>query len=225
MASLSPEDYALLAAHLSFVELPQGMILSEAEDRISHVYFPEDGLVSFVIVTRSGQTVEAACIGREGIVGSISSRGTGVATTQSMVQVPGSGYRMEVSKFHAALARSAGIRSMADLYTEGLLAQTLQSVACMAFHSVEARCARWLLTARDQIESDTIALTQEFLAQMLGCQRTTVTLVAHTMQAAGLIRYSRGKIEVLQAGALEESACECYAQTRDRYERIFPPRY
>ena len=222
LAWLPADDLALLAPHLTEVDFPQGQVLVDVEDRINHVYFPQSGIVSFVIVTSAGQSVEAATIGREGIVSAVSVLGTGVSIVQSMVQIPGSGFRMDAGRFLAAVEQSRNIRHMVDLCAEGLTGQSLQSIACMAFHSVEARLARWLLTARDQIDSDTIPLTQEFLGQMLGCQRTTVTLVAHTLQAAGIIRYRRGKVQILNPDTLQEAACECYAQTKQRFERIFP---
>jgi CRP-like cAMP-binding protein len=222
LASLPPEDLSLLAPHLTEVEFTQGQILAEIDDRISHVYFPQAGIISFVMVTSAGQSVEAATIGREGIVSAVSVLGTGISIVQSMVQIPGSGFRMDAARFQAAVEQSRNIRRMVDLCAEGLTGQSLQSNACMAFHTVEARMARWLLTARNQIDSDTIPLTQEFLGQMLGCQRTTVTLVAHTLQAAGMVRYRRGKVQILDAAALQETSCECYAQTLQRFERIFP---
>lgn len=222
LAFLAPEDFALLAPSLTLVDLPQGLVLVEVDDRIGRVYFPETGMVSFVVVTKAGQSVEASAIGREGIVGAVALRGTGLSMTQSVVQVPGSAYQMDGARFQTIIDEHPKIRRMVDLHTEGMMGQALQSVACMAFHTVEARCARWLLTARDQTGSDTIQLTQEFLAQMLGCQRTTVTLVAHTLQSAGLIRYRRGRIEILDPAALEETSCECYEQSRERFERAFP---
>jgi len=222
LASLPPEDLSLLAPHLTEVEFTQGQILAEIDDRISHIYFPQSGIISFVMVTSAGQSVEAATIGREGIVSAVSVLGTGVSIVQSMVQIPGSGFRMDAARFQAAVEQSRNVRRMVDLCAEGLTGQSLQSNACMAFHTVEARMARWLLTARDQIDSDMIPLTQEFLGQMLGCQRTTVTLVAHTLQAAGMVRYRRGKVQILDATALQETSCECYAQTLQRFERIFP---
>ncbi len=224
LASLAPDDFDFLAPHLTRIDLPQGMIVADVEAPIKHIYFPESGMVSFVMVTRSGHSVEAATIGREGIVGSESLLGTGVSIVHSMVQIPGSAQRMDATRFRAAVEQNLRIRHMVDRCAEGMLGHTLQSVACMAFHTVEARLARWLMTARDQIGSDTIHLTQEFLAQLLGCQRTTVTLIAHTLQAAGMIRHSRGRIDIVDTEALEKSACECYAQTRQRIERIFPSR-
>lgn len=224
LASLAPDDHEILAPHLTRVDLPQGMIVADVEAPIKHIYFPESGMVSFVMVTHSGHSVEAATIGREGIVGAVSLLGTGVSIVHCMVQIPGSAQRMDATRFRAAVDQNLRIRHMVDRCTEGMLGHTLQSVACMAFHTVEARLARWLLTARDEVGSDTIMLTQEFLAQMLGCQRTTVTLIAHTLQAAGLIRHSRGRIDIVDAEALEKSACECYAQTKHRIERIFPSR-
>jgi CRP-like cAMP-binding protein len=224
LASLAPDDFEILAPHLTRIEMPQGMVVADVEAPIKHVYFPENGMVSFVMVTHSGHSVEAATIGREGIVGSVSLLGTGVSMVHSMVQIPGFALRMEAARFKAAVEQNLRIRHMVDRCAEGMLGHTLQSVACMAFHTVEARLARWLLTARDEIGSDTIRLTQEFLAQMLGCQRTTVTLITHTLQTAGMIRHSRGRIEIVDPEALKASSCECYVQTKQRIEHIFPTR-
>jgi CRP-like cAMP-binding protein len=219
---LAPPELALLTPYLTLVDLPQGMVIAEVEDPVSFVYFPEDGMVSFVVVTQAGQSVEASAIGREGIVGVEALRGTGRSLVHSMVQVPGRAWRMDAARFQALLRESPALVRIADLHMEVMVGQALQSIACMAFHTVEERMARWLLTAREQIGRDTIQLTQEFLAQMLGVQRTTVTLVAHTLQAAGLITYRRGRVEIVDVAALEEAACECYRQTRQRFDLIFP---
>lgn len=222
LAWLAEEDYAGMEPHLKRVELPQGMPLISVDETIGHVYFPEDGLISFVVTTRSGQSVEAAAIGREGIVGAIPLLGTGLSMTDSMVQAPGTAFRMDGAQLQRLAMENPRIRRMIDLHTEAMMGQALQSIACMAFHSVEERLARWMLTARDQIGGNTIRLTQEFLAAMLGCQRTTVTLVARTLQNAGMIKYRRGTIEILDLAALRETTCECYEESERRFNRVFP---
>jgi CRP-like cAMP-binding protein len=223
LAWLEASGYAEIASHLTRVELPRGLRLLDVDELIGQVYFPEDGLVSFVVVTRSGQSVEAAAIGRKGIVGAIPLLGTGLSMTESVVQIPGTAYRMPGAKLQALIGENPEIRRMIDLVTEAMMGEALQSVACIAFHTVEERLARWLLTARDQIGSDEISLTQEFLAQMLGCQRTTVTLTVRRLQAAGAIQYSRGRIHIRDAAVLAELSCECYEQASERFDRIFPP--
>lgn len=222
LASLAASDLAEIEVHLTSVDLVRGSVLSDVDDVIEYIYFPDDGLVSFVAVTDEGASVEVAAIGKEGVVGGMDALGDGRSNTRCIVQIPGSGHRMPVEDYLKVHERNAAVRRMSALYGQGLLSQTLRSVACMAFHTVEQRFCRWLLTARDQIGRDTLELTQEFLAEMLGCQRTTVTVIAGSMQAAGLIRYQRGRIEILDPTGLEEGSCDCYWQTKMTFAKLFP---
>lgn len=222
LGSLSEADYAEIAPHLSAIDLVRGRILYDVDGTIDQVYFPCDGLVSFVAVTEEGASVEVAAIGKEGVVGGVDTLGDGRSRTRCIVQIPGAALRIAADDFLAIHERNGAIRHMSALYCQGLLSQTLRSVACMAFHSIEQRFCRWLLTARDQVGRDTLELTQEFLAEMLGCQRTTVTVIAGSLQSAGLIRYQRGRIEIVDLAGLEEGSCDCYRQTKQIFARLFP---
>jgi CRP-like cAMP-binding protein len=214
LASLPPPDLAALAGHLREIELAQGTLLQEQGDPVEHVYFPSGGIVSLLAVMRQGEAIEIATIGREGAVGSLAGLGPRHSHTRSVVQVAGLALRIPASRFRAAAQDSAGIRDIIVRYGEMLLIQVQQTAACNALHDVEARLSRWLLQARDRLDTNTIQLTHEFLSQMLGVRRTTVTVVANMLQQAGLIRYHRGRIEILDQAGLEARACECYGSIR-----------
>lgn len=220
---LPPDDFALIAAHLVDVEFKSGEVLYEPGERMEQIYFPSDGVISLVAVMADGTPIETATIGREGAIGLVAHREARIAFNRCVVQVPGFGHRIGADRF-AALVDKEGVRDLCARYMEVLLAQSLQSVACNALHSVEARFCRWLLMCDDRTDADIVALTQEFLAEMLGVQRTTVTIVARTAQNAGLIRYHRGRIKVTDRAGLEAAACECYGTIRRHTERLLPQR-
>ncbi len=222
LAMLPPAEFALLAPDLRDMPLERGTVLHDAGDIIEHVYFPNSGMVSLVAVMRTGETVETATVGREGAIGVTAGMGYRFAFGRAVVQLPGMASRIPFARFHAAAARSRCIRDLVVRYNEVLIAQIQQSVACNALHDVEARLCRWLLQTHDRMESDTMPLTQEFLAQMLGVRRTTVTIVARILQTAGMIRYRRGLIQIVNRGALEEGACECYATIRQQIDQALP---
>ena len=179
-------------------------------------------MVSLVAVMQSGATVETATIGRWGIIGASAALGAKSAVARAVVQLPGTAAWISAAHFHAAAGQSAAIRDLVVRYNDILLGQIQQSVACNALHAMEARLCRWLLQTHDCIDGNAIPLTQEFLGQMLGVRRTTVTIAARLLQGAGLIRYRRGLIHILDRQALEEIACECYAATRSKAEKLFP---
>lgn len=218
LIGLSPEDLSLLEPHLKDIVLPQGQVLHEQGAVVEHVYFPHTGMISLLAVMRQGEAVETATVGREGVVGAMSGLGPRHASTTAIVQVPATASRISVSRFHGAASKSERIREMVARYNEALLIQVQQTAACHALHDVEARLSRWLLQTQDRTESDMIPLTQEFLSQMLGVRRTTVTLVARSLQQAGLIRYQRGQIMILDRKGLEDTACECYHTVRRQFE-------
>jgi CRP-like cAMP-binding protein len=195
---LPPNDLSLLRPQLKLIDLEQGTVLHEAGAPLEYVYFPTSGMVSVLAIMRTGDAIETAVIGREGVVGgSIGSEGS-LAFGQSMVQIPGSALRIGAKPFLKVLAESNGLRSL---------------------HHVDARLCRWLLHASDATESDMVNLTQEFLSHMLGVQRTSVSLTAHALQKSGLIHYSRGKIEIIDRHGVEECACECYAVLRSEIDK------
>jgi CRP-like cAMP-binding protein len=214
-----PNDLSRLQPQLKLIDLKQGTVLHEAGAPLEYVYFPTTGMVSILAIMRTGDAIETAVIGREGVVGgSIGSEGS-LAFGQSMVQIPGSALRVGAKPFLKVLEESNGLRSLVNRYQSVVLLQAQQSAACHAFHHVDARLCRWLLHASDATESDIVNLTQEFLSHMLGVRRTSVTLIAHTLQKTGLIRYSRGKIQILDRPGVEECACECYDVLRGEIDK------
>jgi CRP-like cAMP-binding protein len=179
-------------------------------------------MVSMVAVMQSGATVETATVGRGGIIGASAALGARWTFGRAIVQLPGAAAWLSAAQFHAAANECQAIRDLVVRYNDLLLAQVQQSVACNALHALEARLCRWLLQTHDCVDGDAIPLTQEFLGQMLGVRRTTVTIAARLLQSAGLIRYRRGLIHVLDRPALEEIACECYAVVRHNLDKVFP---
>jgi CRP-like cAMP-binding protein len=222
LLTLPAADFSLLEPFLKEVPLEQGMVLHEPGEMIESVYFPQSGMISLLTVMRDGAAIETAAVGREGVVGAVAGFGMRRAVTRAVVQVKASVLRVSTANFQKAVERSEALRDILIRYNEMLLAQVQQTAACNALHTVEARMGRWLLQTRDRIESDKIPLTQEFLSEMLGVRRTTVSLVARTLQSAGLIRYRRGVIEIVDRVSLKDSTCECYDCIRSQIDRVFP---
>lgn len=222
LAALPAADLDLLNRHLVDTQLERGRVLYEPGDRMDTLYFPLDGVISLMTLMESGAAIESATIGPEGALGLNTAAAPRQALSRAVAQTPCRCLRIGVVKFRDAWERSPAIRLMVERHTEALYAHAIQSVACNALHSVEARFSRWLLTCHDRISSDTVALTQEFLADMLGVQRTTVTAVARSLQAKGYIRYRRGVVDILYRAGLERLACECYGAVRETYERLLP---
>ena len=222
LSALPSEDGALLTPHLSTVDLEKGRLLYDPGDLIDHVYFPNNCLISLLTLMENGAAIESATIGREGALGLMAAVAPRQSLSRAIVQAPGSALRIAAGPLHDAWTRSAALRDLADRHNEALFGHAIQSVACNALHAVEARFCRWLLSCHDRIDSNTVNLTQEFLADMLGVQRTTVTAVAGSLQAKGLIRYRRGVVDILDRAGLETMACECYGAVRKGYERLLP---
>ena len=220
LAALPAKDLALLAPHLKKVVLEQGAVLQEQGEQIDQVYFPHDGIISLLAVMRQGDAIETATIGYEGAVGSFAGLGPRRSHARAVVQVAGSASRIAASRFRKAAQDSEAICKIVIRYGEALLIQVQQTAACNALHPVEARLSRWLLQARDRLDSNTIKLTHEFLSQMLGVRRTTVTVIANVLQQAGLIRYHRGQIEIVDREGLEAKACECYEAIRRQTSEV-----
>jgi CRP-like cAMP-binding protein len=225
LAALEPEDFAALEPHLVIVELQRGQVLYEAGATVKYTYFPHDAMVSLVTVMRNGKSAEMAVFGREGLFGLVSAFVTPQAFGRYIVQLGGSASRIELARTHAAMASRPAIQRLVLRYTEALMAQTLQTVACNAVHNVEARCCRWILMSQDRVGDAELPLTHEFLAEMLGVQRSTVSEVARTLQDKGLIQQGRGMITVIDRPALQQAACECYEIIRQRYQQLLPQTY
>jgi CRP-like cAMP-binding protein len=217
---LPPVDFTMLFPHLREMHFKQGTLLQEADEPVEMVYFPHTGMISLLAVMESGEGVETATIGREGAVNTMTGRG-GRASGRAVVQVEGTSSQILASRFHGAMDDSPFIRMLIVRYNEAQISAVYQSVGCNAIHRVEARLCRWLLQTMDRTESAVLALTQELLSEMLGVQRTTVTVLARQIQDAGLIRYRRGRIEVLDRNGLEKRACACYKRIQTRMESIF----
>jgi CRP-like cAMP-binding protein len=207
---------------LAQVELERGQLLYEPGDRINAIYFPHDGVISLMTLMENGAAIESATIGREGALGLMAAVRTRQSLSRAIVQTPTRAARIGTAQLREAWGKSPCIRELVDRHSEALYGHAIQSVACNALHSVEARFCRWLLSCHDRISNDTVALTQEFLADMLGVQRTTVTAVARVLQARGGIDYRRGVVEIIDRGVLEQLACECYGVIRHNYERLLP---
>ena len=222
LAALPAEDYGLVASHLTRVELERGRLLYDPGDRIDTVYFPHDGVISLMTLMESGAAIESAIIGREGALGLMAAVAPRQSLSRAIVQTPCRCARISAVHLHEAWKRSPAIRELADSHTEALFGHAIQLVGCNALHSVEARFCRWLLSCHDRISTDTVALTQEFLADMLGVQRTTVTAAARALQERGVIQYRRGVVDIVSRPALEALTCECYGVVRGNYERLLP---
>jgi CRP-like cAMP-binding protein len=222
LAALPAEDLGLITPHLQQVELERGKLLYDPGDRVDFVYFPQDGVISLMTLMENGAAIESATIGREGALGLAAAASPRASLVRAIVQTPCRGQRISAAQLHEAWEKSPRIRELVDRHGEALFGHAIQSVACNALHSVEARFCRWLLTCHDRISTDTIALTQEFLADMLGVQRTTVTAVARALQEKGAIRYRRGVVDIVDRQVLETLACECYGVIRRTYERLLP---
>jgi CRP-like cAMP-binding protein len=224
LAALPPGDLILVAPHLQRVALAQGALLQDQEGAIDNVYFPHSGVVSLQAVMKDGAVVGTAAIGRSGVVGALSGLGARGALARAVVQVPGEAERVAASEFHQLLGRSGALRDLVARYHEMLAAQLHRLVVCNALHEVEQRLSRWLLQTRDRTGADAFPTTQEFLAQLLGVRRTTVTEIANNLQQQGVLRYNRGYIEILDSRRLEQIACECYGVMRTQLDEFLADR-
>jgi CRP-like cAMP-binding protein len=214
LAALPEQAIALLAPDLRQVSLPQGVVCYGAGDPIDQVYFPWTGLISLLVTTGGGAMVETSSVGREGAVGVQCGNGPCLSFTRAIVQIGGNFWVISAPRFEAATSRSTELRELIFAYTATMWAEAQQNAACNAIHDGSSRLCRWLLQCADRTGSERVLLTQEFLAEMLGVRRTTVTLLAQELQKGGILRYSRGRITILDRAALEARACECYEVIR-----------
>jgi CRP-like cAMP-binding protein len=220
LASLSADDFEAIRPNLRTVELSQERLLIKVGDAIEHVYLPHSGVVSHVVELETGDQVEVGMIGRDGVLGGLAALGEAVALTSAVVLLPGAASVIDVDQLRAAAESSKTLRTTLARHGQALVAQARQTAACNAVHAVEARLARWLLRVRDLVGSDQFTLTQELMAQMIGARRNSVSFVAHMLQQANCISYSRGHVKILDLEGLTKSACECYATLRSHNERL-----
>ncbi len=223
LASLNADDFEAISPHLRTAELLQESSLIEPGQAITQIYLPHSGVVSLVVGFATGDRVEVAMVGRDSIVGVQSALGLPIAVTNAVVLLPGTASLLDADRLRAAAERSAPLRAILLRHAQALFVQAQQTAGCNATHGVEARLARWLLRVRDLAGSDSFTLTQELTARMIGARRNSVSIVAHTLQQEGHIRYNRGHVEILNLDALSRIACECHDAVRIQYERLRLP--
>ena len=221
---LRPSDYERLRPHLRAIPLEYRQSLYRANEPIRFVYFIESGVGSLVNTMANGQAAEVGTIGNEGMVGLPLLLGDDRAPTSVYVQVPGAGLRMRAALFRRELAQSASMQTVMLRYAHAFFNKVAQSAACNHFHTIQQRCCRCLLMTHDRMRTDEFLLTQEFLAMMLGVQRTGVTTSAGALQRAGFIRYRRGNVTIIDRSELERHACECYAVSKQEFDRLLDRR-
>lgn len=223
LASLTPEAFSEIAPHLELVALPQGWVVCEAGADIDHVYFPTSGIVSLVYELENGTSVEVALTGNDGLVGVQAVMGGGAATSRAVVRNSGHGYRLRVDVLNEKFERCPLLRQPLLRYAQALMAQTTQTAVCHCHHRLEQQFSRLLLLTLDRLPSNQMALTQDALADLLGVRRESITATAGKLQAAGLIRYHRGRITVMNRDRLEERVCECYGVVKGEIDRLLKP--
>lgn len=222
ICALDLPTYEALEPHITHHDFARGDVFYEPGDVVDHVYFPHRGVISLLSVMNDGSAIETSTVGRESAVGLLA----GLSPLQSFSRVVGqtNGFlsRIPANRLRSLATSRPKLRDVILRHCDALLAHAQQSVACNALHDVEERFCRWVLTCHDRMEGDELAVTQEMLAAMLGVQRTTVTQVAGMLQEAGLIRYQRGRVLVLDRPGLERRACECYQAVRRHAEEVLP---
>jgi len=220
LSQLPADEYAALAKFLVPVELPLEKMLSEPNQPIEFLYFLNTGLISTDVVTLKGEQVEVGVIGREGFSGLPALLDQPQMSHQVNMQGSGEGMRIRASVVRSEFLKGGTLQKLVHTFAYLQMVQITQSVLCNRMHEVEARLARWLLTSADRMESDFLHLTLEFLSQMLGVQRSTVTVAAGELQRHGLIGYSRGRIHILDRPGLAAKTCECYGIVNASYDRL-----
>lgn len=221
LACLPQADFTRIRPHLRTVPVSVKQVLHPRNEAIREVFFPNGGVASVTAVMRDGAMVEIATIGDEGMVGMNAFFGNSLMSGEAMMQVPDTNAEvMSVRAFKTELDRRGAFFNCIQLYSQGLIILMMQSTACMALHAVQERCCRWLLMTHDRVRQDDFQLSHEFLAMMLGSTRPTVSVVAGTLQKAGLIRYTHGHITILNRQGLEAASCECYATVKEHFDRL-----
>jgi CRP-like cAMP-binding protein len=222
LAALPADDWERLAPHLSLVQLALGHVVYESGDQLRSVYFPTDSIISLLYVMEDGASAEIAIVGNEGMVGIAIFMGGETTPSRAIVQSAGHGYRLSASILRQEFSRGGPMQNLLLRYTQALITQMSQTAVCNRHHSIDQQLCRWLLLSIDRLPSNDLTMTQELIANMLGVRRSGVTEAALKLQAAGLIRYSHGHIEVLDRPGLERRVCECYAVVKREFERLLP---
>lgn len=221
LSALRLPDQALLKPHLDLREYRRGDALFEAGEDVGFISFPLGQCVAALVIgLQDGRAVETATVGHEGAIGGVVSQGSLPAFSRAVVQIPGSVLRIEAAVLQRIKQTSPGLRNLLTRYADCLLAQVLQSVACNASHTIEARCARWLLGLQDRLGTDVLPITHEVLAELLGVQRSYLSRALRTLQQQGLIQVRRGRIIIVSRPAVEASACECHGAVKRHFEAV-----
>jgi CRP-like cAMP-binding protein len=223
LAAMPKQEYARLEPHLKLVQLPVKEVLQEPDQRIEYVHFPRSGVISAVKDFDNGDTIEVATIGNEGVAGHSVALDVPIAGNKVFVQVPGEAMRITSSALLEAFKSCPSLYRIILRYSQALFHQVAQTAACNRAHTVDERCARWLLMTHDRVMNASFTITQEFLAQMLGVHRPTVSIAAGMLQKAGMITYVRGTVTILDRKALEEASCECYQLIIKQYQNALGP--
>lgn len=222
LSALRDAGLANLERELEVADYESGAILYEPYEAAHYVYFPYSCVVSIVNTVAGGSTVEVGTVGNEGMAGIAVYLDSGITPNRTLVQVAGAMARMPAPSFKALAEKSPAIRNLLNRYTLAFLAQVSQTAACNRAHTIDERCARWLLMTHDRVNGDAFSLTHEFLAFMLGVRRAGVTIAAGILQKAGLISYKRGHIRIIDRQGLEAAACDCYAIVSAEFEKLLP---
>lgn len=225
LSMLSDDAYAALAPLLKPVKLDLKQVAHARGEPFTHIYFPTTCAISAIRPLQNGAAVEVGTVGNEGFSGVEILSHADAALNDYIAQIQGEALRMTVADFRQAVDKMPELHKVVFAYMQGFLSQVSQSVACNRLHTVEARFARWMLLTHDRVAGDEFQLTQEFIAEMLGVQRPTVSLVAGQFQQAGLIKYSRGHVRILNREGLEEASCECYFDVRNQFQRLLGIQY
>ena len=220
LAALPVKEFDRLAPHLELVSMPLGEVLYESGGQLRYVYFPTTSIVSLLYVMRNGASAEIAVVGNEGLLGVSLFMGGETTPSRAVVQSSGHGFRLEGQLLKDEFNRAGPLLRLLLRYTQALITQMSQTAVCNRHHSVEQQLCRWLLLSLDRLSTNTLTMTQELISNMLGVRREGVTEAARRLQTAGLIRYSRGRIEVLDRPGLERAVCECYGVVKLEFDRL-----
>jgi CRP-like cAMP-binding protein len=220
LQSTSDSDYRSLRPHLEYVNLPNHLVLHETGGKLDFVYFPNRGLISLVVVMKDGKTAEAGIVGNEGFTGTPAAVGLSMSPLRAVAQITGDGFRVEVGALQNTLESAPHLRLILCRYAVVLGMQVAQTAACNRLHDIEQRLARWLLMTQDRVDSESLPITHDFLATMLGTDRPTVSLAAGVLQRKELIEYTRGAVKIVNRKKLEDAACECYGVIRQYNARL-----
>jgi CRP-like cAMP-binding protein len=219
---LPPDVFARWLPHLEWVDMPLGAVLYESSGKMTHVYFPEDCIVSLLFVLENGSSAEIAVVGLEGMVGISLFMGGNTTPSRAVVQSAGKAYRLSAAFLKQEFDLSSPVMHLLLRYTQALITQMTQTAVCNRHHSLDQQLCRWLLLSLDRLSGPHLVMTQELIANMLGVRREGVTEAAGQLQKAGLISYTRGRIKVEDRPGLEQRSCKCYAVVKKEYDRLLP---